>query len=131
MAELPKGKPEVCPAFFFFRGCQEMMNLLLSGLLFLLLLSGCGASYHNLAQFPHQYPVRIDCAGCHKDQRGTFNHDRGWCDDHYKLKRYNRRVCSKCHENVQCRNCHRDPRTNAIVWSDVRMNRWYLTKDGK
>ena len=109
-----------------------MARPLLSGLLFLLLLSGCsGTSYHDVSQFPHKYPVRIDCAGCHKDPRGSFSHIKGWCDDHYKLKRHNADICSKCHQNVQCRNCHRDPRTKKIVWSDVRQNRWYLPKDGR
>jgi hypothetical protein len=132
MAELPKGKPEVCPAFLLLHGREDGMHWLLSGLMIFLFIAGCGgSSHHNLAQFPHTYPVRIDCAGCHKDPRGRFTHGKGWCDDHFKLRRHNAKVCSKCHEDVQCRNCHRDPRTNEIVWSAVRQNRWYLKRDGK
>jgi hypothetical protein len=131
MAELPKGNPRHARPFCFLRE-QEMKYALASGLLLVLVLSGCGrSSHHNLSQFPHKYPVRINCAACHKDPRGRFTHGKGWCDDHFKLKRHNADVCSKCHENVQCRNCHRDPRTNEIVWSEVRQNRWYRTKDAR
>ncbi len=93
-------------------------------------LAGCKRQlYHSASPFMPGYPVRIECSNCHKDIRGKCDHVRGWSDNHFKMKRYAHEVCASCHGEVQCRNCHVDPKTNELIWSEIKQNRWNRKKD--
>jgi len=92
-----------------------------------LLLSACaGSPYHYPGQFPDR-PVRIACSSCHQDVRKSFDHKRGWCDDHIRYRRRDK-LCAACHQDTACVRCHRDA-AGKLVWSDGRMNRWSRPKD--
>lgn len=102
------------------------MHYLLVTALSCLVLAGCSKPHHYPGQFAGR-PVRIACSSCHDDVRRSFDHKRGWCDDHTRYKRYDD-VCETCHQNTACRGCHRDS-SGKLIWSDMRQQRWYRPKD--
>jgi hypothetical protein len=94
------------------------MHILLLTMLSSLVLAACpGPPYHFPGQYPDR-PARIACSSCHADVRRSFDHKRGWCDDHSRYRRHDG-LCAACHQDTACMHCHRDP-SGKLIWSDMR-----------
>lgn len=89
-----------------------------SAVLALLLLGfvGCAAHKSMVAVHPEKVTGMPVCSGCHADGYGKFDHRDGFYARHKILAGQSRTLCSACHGESFCSDCHN--RRDEIAPSD-------------